>query len=325
MVQSYLNPYVAGGPLSDRGATSFIGREDLFDFVGSNILSRYRTPILLYGHRRIGKTSLLRQIPYHLPEDLICVYYDLQGKGSLQLDQVLYGLGRAIADKLKITRPNREETGEEEFFDQFMGRTIKALGNDPGRLVLLLDEFDVIDERVSGDTVAARRFMGYLSELTAREPRIGYILVVGRKTEELSAEFNSTLLKGCVQKKITLLDEEQATRLVVEPSRGYLNFTPDALGRIYDLAAGQPFCTQVLCHTIWSAHAAQNLGPPVEITSDAVDKALIPSINLGSLGMNWIFDGLTDPAHRLLLSALAEAADPPTREGVSLSSIAGKV
>jgi tetratricopeptide (TPR) repeat protein len=314
-----LNPYVAGGPLSDPAGRGFYGREDIFDFVRTSLLAERRTPILLYGQRRIGKTSILRQIPNHLPPELACVYYDLQGKASMSLDQVLYGLARAITDILKIPRPPREEATEENFVADFLPRAIAALDNRPERLVLLFDEFDVIDEPVTGKNVDARGFIGFLGNLVNIEPRIGFILVVGRKTEELSEEFNSTLLKGSVQKKIVLLNKEQATRLVHKPSQGYLHFTDDALERIYSLAAGQPFCTQVLCYIIWAVHVREGPTFPIKVAAGQVDDALLPAIEFGTLGLNWIFDGLTSAAHRLFLSALAEVADPIACEGAPLS------
>ena len=98
----FLNPYVTGGALTDPSGQSFYGREDIFEFVHAVLASRQCLPILLYGHRRIGKSSVLRQLPHHLPPELVCVYFDLQGKGSMDLNQVLYGLSRAIADEIGI-------------------------------------------------------------------------------------------------------------------------------------------------------------------------------------------------------------------------------
>lgn len=316
-----LNPYVAGVPLSNPDGRGFYGREDIFNFVHSALAAEQRSAILLYGQRRIGKSSILRQLPNRLPAEFVCVFFDLQGKGSMELDQVLYGLGRAIADQLKIPRPDRGETTEETFADQFLERVIHALDNHPERLILLFDEFDVVDEKIAGSNVAAHRFMNFLRNLINIEPRIGYILVVGRKTEELSEAFNSSLLKDSVQMRIARLKKDQAARLIREPSQGYLLFTEEAIESIYDLAGGNPYCTQLLCLTIWSNCTATNQSFPVEVNPTHVDEALLPAMELGTLGLNWMFDGLTNPAHRIFLSALAKAVDSSSSSYASLSMI----
>src|ERR1035441_10663137 len=160
-----------------------------------------RIPILLHGQRRIGKSSILKQLPRHLPPDFACVYFDLQGKATMRVEQVLYGLGREIADALGIERPEREDCSEAAF-PKYLDRAVKHLGGRAERLVLLFDEFDVVDESFAGPAVAASRFIPYLAGLVNSYSGIGYILVVGRKTEEMSAEFFGTILKDTDRKSV---------------------------------------------------------------------------------------------------------------------------
>jgi hypothetical protein len=54
------NPYIIGPPISD--PSRFFDRTSLFDFIRSNLLSGVRV-MLLHGRRRIGKSSVLAQIP----------------------------------------------------------------------------------------------------------------------------------------------------------------------------------------------------------------------------------------------------------------------
>lgn len=316
-----LNPYVAGGALGDPGSRSFYGREDVFEFVYGALNAEQRSPILLFGQRRIGKSSVLKQLQHVLSPALTTVYFDLQGKASMTLDLVLYGLARAMADRLSIRRPTREEATEESFPALFLPRAIEALGGLAERLVVLFDEFDVLDEQHAGEDVAARRFIGYLGVFCDRQPKIGIILVVGRKTEELSGEVNSALIKNSLQKRIGRLDRKQAIRLVLEPSAGSLAFTNSALERIVYLANGHPFCTQLLCYTLWARHVREGAALPVEITSQCVDEALGQALEFGTNGINWIYDGLVESSHRLFLSAVADVANPLKDEAASYPDI----
>jgi tetratricopeptide (TPR) repeat protein len=310
-----LNPYVAGGALNDPSGRGFYGREDVFAFIRSALASVQRTPILLYGHRRIGKSSILRQLPNHLPPDFVCVYFDLQGKAAMELDGVLFGVARAIADALAVPRPSEEDAREHTFGEKILGKAAHLLGGRLDRLVLLFDEFDVIDERIAGANAAARRFMGFLADLMSHDRRPGYIFVVGRKSEELSEELNSRILKDCLQMRIGRLDRERTFRLIQKPAEMVLQFTEHALRRIYDLTAGHPFCTQALCWCIWSGVVSGTPPQAVEVDEAAVDAALLPAIDQAQNGLNWIYDGLSEPAHRLWLSAMAAVEDARTGRG----------
>ena len=300
-----LNPYVVGGALSDPSGRGFYGRKDIFNFVRSSLAVEQRGPILLYGQRRIGKSSILRQLPNHLPSDLVCIYFDLQGKASMELDQVLYGLARSMTERLNIPKPTREEAGEETFHREFFQRALAAVDGEARRLVLLFDEFDVVDEKLVGGNVAARRFIGYLTDLTSAEPELGCILVVGRRTEELSPGFNAALIKNSLQHKIGRLSERECSQLIKELAVDYLNFEPKALSEIYSLTAGHPFCTQVLCNTIWSRYVNDESEFPIQITFNSVMETLPLAIERGTTGLNWSFDGVTNPTQRLFLSAMA--------------------
>src|SRR5262245_36676180 len=204
------NPYAIGGALTDAKDSSFVGREDIFDFVRSALGSTHRFPILLYGQRRIGKSSILRRLPRFLPPDYVCVNFDLQGKGSMELDQVLFGLARAITEQLGLHKPTRDQTTEANFLSQFLSPLLASHGLRARQIVLLFDEFDVVDERNLNAKIAATSFIPYLGELFKQQSDIGYILVVGRKTEELSQELNASILKDAVQKRIGRLERDQA-------------------------------------------------------------------------------------------------------------------
>jgi tetratricopeptide (TPR) repeat protein len=310
MDTTLLNPFVVGGAITDPSGQGFFGREKVFDFVRSALNSVQRPPILLIGQRRIGKSSVLRQLPSHLAAEYCCVYFDLQGKEQMTLDALLYGLARSIADGLKIERPNREQATEAEF-NHFLEMAFEKLGGARSRLVLLFDEFDVLDQQAgAGNAIALNRFIPFLSELCAQNPGVGLILVVGRKTEELSGSWNRIILKDSVQYSIGRLELPEIRELVKKGSAEVLSFNDAAILRLFAIASGHPFCTQVLCHVIWSHALKRTNGPPFSIAADDVDRGVPEALDLGANGMNWIFDGLTEPTHRLVLAAIGQQTEP---------------
>jgi hypothetical protein len=60
-----LNPYVAGSVLD--GEEGFFGREDILRLVEDELRSPHQNAVVLYGQRRIGKTSILLQLERRLP------------------------------------------------------------------------------------------------------------------------------------------------------------------------------------------------------------------------------------------------------------------
>jgi predicted AAA+ superfamily ATPase len=59
------NPYIAGRALS--GIQGFCGREDILRTIEARLDSNDQGAIVLYGQRRIGKTSILLQLRQRLP------------------------------------------------------------------------------------------------------------------------------------------------------------------------------------------------------------------------------------------------------------------
>ncbi|MFM5943627.1 MAG: hypothetical protein ACKO9G_09665, partial [Dolichospermum sp.] len=56
------NPYIVGRPIYQQ---LLFGREDVFSSIATH-LQQHRQIIVCYGQRRIGKSSVLRNIPHKL-------------------------------------------------------------------------------------------------------------------------------------------------------------------------------------------------------------------------------------------------------------------
>ena len=76
------NPYVAGRALS--GARGFCGREDVFRVVQAELEQPDHNAIVLFGQRRIGKTSILLNLRSRLPTPpFVAVYFDLMDRAQV--------------------------------------------------------------------------------------------------------------------------------------------------------------------------------------------------------------------------------------------------
>jgi branched-chain amino acid transport system substrate-binding protein len=140
-----LNPYIAGPAIRERKA--FFGREDVFREVMKVLRHQHNNAIVLYGQRRIGKTSVLLQLESRLADDgeFTPIYFDLQDKAAKPLSELLYEIALIIAAQTGQATPNHndfDDTGN-YFRHTFLPAVAGTAG--VGRLVLLFDEFDVMD------------------------------------------------------------------------------------------------------------------------------------------------------------------------------------
>src|SRR3972149_12148952 len=99
-MENLLNPYIAGAPVVE--PSMFFGRQDVFQWIERSLAGKYGHNVLvIHGQRRVGKTSVLKQIPHHLPQKYIQVFFDLQGRTNTTLDRFLWWLAREISRTLR--------------------------------------------------------------------------------------------------------------------------------------------------------------------------------------------------------------------------------
>ncbi len=248
------NPYIAGKAVTS--ARAFVGREDVFRLVQAVFAQSETNAIVLSGQRRIGKTSLLLNLRSRLPcPPFVTVFFDLQDCAHKLIGQVLFELAQTIALELKMAPPQRAEFDDAGagFEQAFLPNVRSTLGADK-RLILLFDEFDVLDAREEEklpETSAARALIPYIRRLMAQEQELGFVLVVGRKADELGIQFKSAL-KAARYHRISALDPESARHLVLTAEReATLRFSQGVVERILALTACHPYFTQLVCQLLF--------------------------------------------------------------------------
>jgi tetratricopeptide (TPR) repeat protein len=293
-----LNPYVIGVPIHD--PARLYGREALFEFVADNLGHGAQT-ILLHGWRRIGKSSVLRQIPHFVAAGQFAfVYFDLQEQARRPVAEVLLDLAEEIRLALELgdvpgpdLEPLREEP--EGFSRIFLPWVLEQLA---GRtLVLLLDEFDVLERR--SQDAAVEQLFPLLGAAVQQHARLRLICVVGRRPAELPQLLQ--LFKGAPHREIGLLPPRSARRMVTEPTAGALEYSEEALSAIQSLSAGHPYCTQLVCHELFArAREWNDWTVEPEDVIEIVDLA----IESGTSGLAWYLRGLP-PDEGVLFTAIA--------------------
>jgi tetratricopeptide (TPR) repeat protein len=321
------NPYIIGRPITE--PELFFGRESLFQFINDNLMQSGRI-ILLYGQRRIGKSSVLSQIPQKVENDQFkFVIFDLQDKGQLSLSGVLHSLATEIIDYLEldedgITPPSlgELETNSSIFSSQFLPELYQALGDK--KLVLLLDEFDVLNNYDSDS--ALEHFFPYLKSLVNQHKKLFIIPVLGRQLGDMPKLLS--LFRGAPHRQIGLLDQTSAKQLITEPAKGVLEYDSDAIQAILELSAGHPNFTQLLCFALFGRAREEDNW---KVTRTDVEKIVDKAIELGEPALLWFREGLPIP-EQVVFSAVAEVqrlealgVNPTVREPLKLLEENGAV
>ncbi|NEQ86209.1 MAG: ATP-binding protein, partial [Moorea sp. SIO2I5] len=253
------NPYIIGRPIDDNDPELFWGRRSLFRFIKDNLRNKTKV-IVLYGQRRIGKSSLLRYIPKSVDlENFVFVPFDLESYSHKSLGEVLEELGTEILDGLELDSPEIPlpdpialDTDPSLFYKQFLPKVYQSLGKQ--NLALLLDEFETLNnpnnppDNYQYNNTISQHLFPYLKSLVERQDNLYLILCVEQESKDLPNLLQ--IFKDAPIQEIGLLDQQTTQELITKPAAGLLSYEPAAIQAIYQLSAGHPYFTQVLCFAI---------------------------------------------------------------------------
>lgn len=302
------NPYIIGRPIGYR--ESLFGRESIFKLVQEN-LQQSQQLLLLYGQRRIGKSSIILSIPQQLAEvnGFVFVTFDLSFYSQQPWSSILAALAQAIVDNLELeTSISPPTTTELEleiniFERQFLPQVYQQLENK--NLVLLLDEFDALisQDLESSAIELTKKIFRRLSDITKRNNKLFIVISIG---EHLASTLNILKIFEDVPKiEIGLLDKDSTKELITKPAQGVLEYEEEAIKAIFNLSAGHPYCTQIICFAIFSRAREQN---SFKITSADVERIVDTAIEIGEAGLSWFWYAFSIP-EKVVFSAIAQAQE----------------
>lgn len=267
--------------------------------------------LVFYGQRRIGKTSLAQNLKYWPElERFVFVYNDANEFAAKNAVEALFHIGYKIAELFDLAPLERSALKSDigVFQRSFLPKVNEKL--DGKRLILIFDEFDAFDrqdvatnnEGVSG----ADGPLTVVADLMQNAPpELAFIVFLAKGEKRLGSELRQ-ILRTRRWAKVSLLEEEEARKLVVEPAQGLLNYLPKAIDEVVALTSGHPNYIQLLCYEIFNElHMA---GGEKEVRVSDVRNAAQRALGSGQGGFGWLWQGLL-PAERLVLALLADAAE----------------
>ncbi|MEM7028128.1 MAG: AAA family ATPase [Chloroflexota bacterium] len=323
--QEIVNPYVIGAPLTERQAI-FIGRTNISTHIERLILNADSPPLLLYGQRRMGKTSLLNNLSRLLPSTIVPLFVDLQGPISLAKDYTgfLYNLSRAMitsASKHRgITFPplTRAEIDVDPFtaFDEWLDRIETLLGDETA--LLTLDEFETLDYAINKGRFDEETVLGTLRHLIQHRQAFKVMIAGSHSLNEFQRWANYLVNAHVIE--IGPLLKEEAVQLIERPVMDFrLKFTREAIERILYLTQYHPYLTQLLCSEVVIYKNDQTPATRLLATADDVNQSMASALQRGSLFFADIAQNQVDAAGLNVLQALASGEGHAAQSRETLS------
>jgi AAA+ ATPase superfamily predicted ATPase len=201
----------------------------------------HNNSILLYGERRIGKTSFQHRLKKRLTElndpeyDFYPVYIDLQGTPETKF---FWTLGHDMFDELA---PLLDGVQPNEALQDGSDYDYRDLVRDMIKLVLLIDE---VDELNSYDPRVNQRLRSLFMKGFA-EDLVAVVSGVGIKKEWESA--GSPWYNFFEEIQVKPFRREDAVDLIEKPIQGVFKLETGVTDRIITLTDCKPYLIQKLC------------------------------------------------------------------------------
>jgi hypothetical protein len=283
--------------------------------------------LLLYGQRRMGKTSLLHNLGRLLPNSIVPLFVDLQGPATQARDHAgfLYNLARGMGDSARRQRNlelpilDRNSLTADPFtrFDEWLDEVEAMLGQDSA--LLLLDEFEALDQAIARGRFSEADVLGMLRHLIQHRPRFKVLLAGSHTLQEL--ERWSGYLINVQVVHISYLKEDEARKLVEQPVADFaLRYEPDASQRVLDLTRCHPFLVQLLCGEIVASKNEQEIAVRRLARLADVEAAATEALSHGSFFFADIERNQVDADSLVILRALAVQGERATMNREQLAA-----
>ncbi|TOI48511.1 phosphoribosyltransferase-like protein [Vibrio parahaemolyticus] len=260
-----------------------IGRKDLLETITEKLRLRKMESSIIYGQKRVGKTSLARTIQNRFlsQKDYINIFIETGSLDKSSPEMFIKSLGKKIIKniKLKINNPAIKNIEHEDFCGSLHPlvsfiEDIMIICNST-KIVIVLDEFDEIPSQLYPYTEAGDSFFHSLRSLSgaSSEGRLSLMLVGG---ENMSVIMQTTdKLNKFDAHNVGYFDKskswKQFSSLVKEPVAGIMEYSDEAILALYDVTEGNPFYTKFIAKNLYNEMAEKHNS---YISSDEMKKSI---------------------------------------------------
>ncbi len=286
----------AGDPV-DRNNEAFVPRYIVMgDFEKQVMLSTGCPGLVLYGRRRMGKSTLLRNLSGFLPGNVITVYLSMQNPETFTSLEYLM---QKITEEIDKVLSGKESVAKvpsdlKDFFKYLYDCNCWLEKNDK-RLLLAVDEYENIDIKI-GQNVFPEDLLATLRESIQSQRRITWIFSGSHEISELSHAPWTSYLVSARTIEVPMFTLNETKLLLTEPLKYSALWNNDNLGRphfeeifwgeggierIHREAGGWPHLVQLIAETIVDLMNEEDTRQVnSKLMECALDKAIVSGHNV---------------------------------------------
>jgi hypothetical protein len=259
------NPYAPGNPLELHDPL-FVGRDDVVQKLGQALQRKYRPTFLLTGERRMGKSSIIRQLPVLLGPRYIPVFYDLQGPNILASISTFFatvasGIERQFHQRglfiQKLERAQLDEALQQseaavyDLFDQWLVEVEQTLIEANCVVILAFDEFEKLEEAAQRDPARApfdlKLLFDFFRSIIQNRSRLALLFSGAKMVGDMGRSWAGYFV-NVERIKVSFLREADARELVQKPVLDVFN--DEVTQEIMHVTSCHPFLVQAICKQI---------------------------------------------------------------------------
>ena len=284
------SPYIVGIPIGQQQPV-FVGRTDISKKIEKLMMNYVQSPpILLYGQRRMGKTSLLNNFGKLLTSSIVPMFIDLQGPASSAKSDAgfLYGFAKGMAVSAKALRglelqpPSLYDFTVDPFivFDGWLDKLEETF---PKKIILIaLDEFEVLEKAFTSDRLNEFEILGLIRNIIQHRTQFR-VLLSGSNTLDKFQKWSNYLINAKIV-KVGYLNDSESRQLIKYPVNDFkLSYDAEAVEQIIRLTHGHPYLIQLLCDEVIEFKNEHPLSSRWQVCIEDVEEAAGNALEAGSM------------------------------------------
>jgi hypothetical protein len=206
--------FAAGNPI-DRISEAFVTRSSALGDLEKLIVIESGSPgIVLYGRRRMGKSTILRNLSGTLPDSVVPVVVSMQDPEAFTSEESFVSL---LVSRIGERAPIRTVSDIHGLY-RMLQDADNALKGQGKRLLIAIDEYELIDERI-GDGLLPAYFLHILRESIQCHRNLAWVFAGSHSIEELTAAPWTSFLVSARTVDVEPFTLDETMLLLTEPLR----------------------------------------------------------------------------------------------------------
>jgi hypothetical protein len=245
------------------------GREKLLYNLQRNIEKSVSiTSTIIYGQKRVGKSSIVKTLNriYEKNSDIIFLYKSIGDLKNIEAIRTLQRIGETVykstINEFRKKNPELVQYLKDKEEPSFLGSLSPLIDlinelsslNPNFRLIICLDEFDELNKDFFENSELGKTFALNLGKGINDKDNVGFILV---GSENMTQKAKTGMrLNTYEQKRVDTFNKvteyDSYCKLISEPTKSCLKFSPDVFKIIYELTDGNPYFTNLIMSKVFN-------------------------------------------------------------------------